>query len=129
MLNCTVNCLTHVKDWNFGLWDYWARFVSPNPDVKIFIGAPASSTSAGSGYQDPSTLATIATTMRNSFPSFAGVMLWDESQAYVNNRYDSAIKEALVAAGGTGFTYPSCSAPAFVSGTSYTGGSQVSYNG
>lgn len=48
----------------------------------------------------------------------------------VNNRYDLAIKNALVAAGGTGFTYPSCSAPAFVSGTNgYAGGSQVSYQG
>ncbi|KZV77579.1 carbohydrate-binding module family 5 protein [Peniophora sp. CONT] len=118
-----------ASDWNFGLWDHWARFVSPNPDVKIFLGAPASSTSAGGGYQDASTLSTIATTMRKDFPAFAGVMLWDESQAYVNGRYDLAIKNALVAAGGTGFTYPACSAPAFASGTSYTGGSQVSYNG
>ena len=29
----------------------------------------------------------------------------------------------------TGFTFPPCSAPAFVSGTSYIGGSQVSFGG
>ncbi len=46
-----------------------------------------------------------------------------------NSRYDLAIKNALSAAGGTGFTFPPCSAPAYVSGTDYTGGSQVSYNG
>lgn len=46
-----------------------------------------------------------------------------------NDRYDVAIKSALTAAGGTGFTYPSCSAPAYVSGIGYTGGSQVSYGG
>lgn len=75
-------------------------------------------------------------------------MLWDASQAYgksqtllpvdvfmivfspiANNRYDLAIKNALAAAGGTGFTYPACSAPAYVSGQGYSGGSQVSYGG
>ncbi len=74
-------------------------------------------------------------------------MLWDASQAYgkyiclalevrklkgdleANGRYDVAIKNALSAAGGTGFTFPSCSAPAFVSGTNYAGGSQVSFDG
>lgn len=87
--------------------------------------------------------------MRNSFPSFGGVMLWDASQAYgtplifeqltvsilltinilANNRYDKGIKSALVAAGGTGFDYPACSASAYVSGTNYQAGSQVSYGG
>lgn len=75
-------------------------------------------------------------------------MMWDASQAYgttliasirvedftlsdtlANNRYDKAVKNALVAAGGTGFTYPPCSAPAYASGRQYTGGSQVSYGG
>ncbi len=76
----------------------------------------------------------------------AGVMMWDASQAYgehflrtsfmkefisvpVNNRFDLAAKNALVAAGGTGFTYPACSAPAYSSGTAYTAASQVTYNG
>lgn len=35
----------------------------------------------------------------------------------------------MVAAGGTGFTYPKCSAPAYTSGNAYTQGQQVSYNG
>jgi len=56
-------------------------------------------------------------------------MLWDASQAYANNRYDKAIKSALAAAGGTGFNYPTCSAPAYSSGTNYPAGSQVSYGG
>lgn len=46
-----------------------------------------------------------------------------------NNRYDAAIKSSLVAAGGTGFTFPPCSAPVFVPGTSYVGGSKVSFGG
>jgi hypothetical protein len=40
-----------------------------------------------------------------------------------------AIKNALVADGGTGFTFPPCSAAAFVPGTNYQGGSQVSFDG
>ena len=46
------------------------------------MGAPASSTAAGGGYQDISSLSNIAVSMRKSFPSFGGVMLWDASQAY-----------------------------------------------
>ncbi|KAJ6519485.1 class III chitinase [Mycena sanguinolenta] len=126
---CSLPNYAVVSDWNFGIWDQWARTVSPNPNVKIYIGAPASSSAAGSGYVDIATLSNIATTMRKSFPSFGGVMLWDASQAYANNRYDLAIKNALVAAGGTGFTYPACSAPTWTSTGTYVGGSTVSYQG
>ena len=76
-------------------------------------------------------------------------MLWDASQAYgmcyvnnpayisanlasseqliANNQYDKGVKAALAAAGGTGFRFPACSAPAYVSGTAYQSGSRVSY--
>ncbi|KAJ3556869.1 hypothetical protein NM688_g1787 [Phlebia brevispora] len=126
---CGLQNFNESSNWDFGIWDNWARTVSPNPNVKIYIGAPASSTAAGSGYQAISTLSEIATTMRKSFPSFGGVMLWDASQAYANSRYDLAIKNALQAAGGTGFTFPTCTAPAFVSNTAYTEGDTVSYGG
>lgn len=73
-------------------------------------------------------------------------MLWDASQAYgvfykfapemyrnslsaANDRYDLAIKNALVAAGSTGFTYPPCDAQAYTSGSDYSGGTNVSYDG
>ncbi|KAG6815859.1 hypothetical protein H0H87_010715 [Tephrocybe sp. NHM501043] len=108
--------------------DNWARVTSLNKNVKIYIGAPASSSAAGSGYQAIDTMNDIAVSMRKSFPTFGGVMLWDVSQAYANNRYDLAVKNALIAAGGTGFTYPTCSAPAWSAGN-YAGGSLVSYNG
>jgi len=126
---CGLNNFNLAQDWDFGVWDNWARTTSPNPQAKVYIGAPADSTAAGQGYVNASTLGSIATQMRKSFPSFGGVMLWDASQAYANGRYDVAIKNALSAAGGTGFTFPSCSAPAFVSGTNYAGGSQVSFDG
>lgn len=62
--------------------DYWARFVSPNRNVKVYIGAPGASLAAGSGYVSIAALSSAATQMRRSFPSFGGVMLWDASQAY-----------------------------------------------
>ncbi|KAI0067746.1 glycoside hydrolase [Artomyces pyxidatus] len=126
---CGLQNFNAASDWDFGLWDNWARTISPNPNVKIFIGAPASSTAAGGGYQSIGTLSSIAVQMRNSFPSFGGVMLWDASQAYVNSRYDLGIKNAISAAGGTGFTFPACTAPAFQAGSSYSGGAQVSSGG
>lgn len=62
--------------------DNWAKNTSPNKNVKVYIGAPASSTAAGSGYVDASTLGSIAVATRNQYSSFGGVMLWDASQAY-----------------------------------------------
>ncbi|KAL0950816.1 hypothetical protein HGRIS_007580 [Hohenbuehelia grisea] len=126
---CGLQAFSQPQNWNFGIWDNWARTLSPNKNVKVYIGAPASSTAAGSGYQAPATLSSIAVQMRKSFPSFGGIMLWDASQAFANSRYDLAMKNALVAAGGTGFSFPSCSAPAFVAGTNYPGNSKVSFGG
>lgn len=62
--------------------DNWARVTSPNKNVKVYIGAPASSTASGSGFVAIDTLKSISVQMRKSFPSFGGVMLWDASQAY-----------------------------------------------
>ena len=50
--------------------------------------------------------------------------------APANNRYDLGIKNALVSAGGTGFTFPSCSTvPAYQTGAVYSGSNKVSYQG
>lgn len=62
--------------------DTWAKQTSPNKDVKIYIGAPASSTAAGSGYVDATTLGNIALETRQNYSSFGGIMLWDASQAH-----------------------------------------------
>ncbi|KAJ7666463.1 glycoside hydrolase family 18 protein [Mycena rosella] len=126
---CSLPHFGTASAWNFGIWDQWARTLSPNPNVKVYIGAPASTGAAGSGYVDIGTLSNIAVQMRQSFPSFGGVMLWDISQAYANNRFDLAIKNALVAAGGAGFIFPACSAPTYSTTGTYVGGSTVSYQG
>ncbi|TFY64120.1 hypothetical protein EVJ58_g2828 [Rhodofomes roseus] len=92
---CGLTNYDNSNDWNFGTWDNWAKNTSPNPNVKVYIGAPASSTAAGSGYVDAATLGAIAQATRQQYSSFGGVMLWDASQAYANNRYDAAIKGYL----------------------------------
>ncbi|KAF7375048.1 Chitinase 1 [Mycena sanguinolenta] len=86
-------------DWDFAEWDTWAKTVSPNRNVKVFVGAPASS-SAGAGYVDAATLGQIASATRASYSSFGGIMLWDASQAYANNRFDQQVKN-LIAKGST----------------------------
>jgi chitinase len=88
--------LNHQQDYNFDTWDTWAKTQSPNPNVKVYIGAAASQVAAGSGYVDVSTLANFATDAQQKYPSFGGVMLWDVSLAVANNDYHTAIKSCLV---------------------------------
>ncbi|KAF7310626.1 Glycoside hydrolase family 18 protein [Mycena chlorophos] len=143
---CDLTNYGTISDWDYGLWDIWATTVSPNPNVKVFIAAPANTAAAGSGYVSLSTLSSILKATRDSFPSFGvscflqllcssllkcqlGAALWDISQSEANNDYASGVKSALVAAGGTGFTYPACTAPQWTSSGSYVGGSQVTYEG
>ncbi|KAF9648541.1 glycoside hydrolase, partial [Thelephora ganbajun] len=117
---CGLQNFNGTSYWNFGLWDYWARHVSPNRNIKVYIGAPAASVNGTTRYVPVWTLSSIAVEMRRSYPSFGGVMLWDASQAYANGRYDLSVKEALIEVGGVGFTYPQRLAYAYVSGQAYT---------
>ncbi|KAG9309716.1 glycoside hydrolase family 18 protein [Chiua virens] len=95
---CELSNFGNTNDWDFGTWDNWATTVSPNRNVKVYIGAPASSTAANNGYVSASTLATIISQTKRQYASFGGVMLWDASQAYANGRDDHAVKSALTGA-------------------------------
>ncbi|EKM58395.1 glycoside hydrolase family 18 protein [Phanerochaete carnosa HHB-10118-sp] len=150
---CGLNNYNDANDWNFATWDNWAKTTSPNKNVKVYIGAPASSTAAGSGYVDIDTLTTILQQTKAQYSSFGGVMLWDASQAYANGRFDAACKSALT--GGSSAPPPpppstttstapttTTSAPpppasggscagvnTWVSNVAYNGGDQVVYSG
>ncbi|KAI9061210.1 carbohydrate-binding module family 5 protein [Trametes sanguinea] len=113
---CGLTNAANPNDWDFDLWDNWAKTQAINKNVKIYIGAPASSTAAGSGYVDASTLANIALQTRSQYSSFGGVMLWDASQAYANNRFDAAIKNAIKQSG----SGSSSSSPVTVPTSSHT---------
>ena len=60
--------------------DQWAKNGSANPDIKVYIGAPASE-SGGDGYVNANTLAGYITQAQKKWPSFGGVMLWEASLA------------------------------------------------
>ncbi|KAG1724706.1 glycoside hydrolase family 18 protein [Suillus paluster] len=98
---CGLTNYNNPNAWNFGTWDNWAKTVSPNPNVKVYIGASASSGAAGSGYVSPSTFTTIIQQTMTKYSSFGGVMLWDASQAYANSRYDVSVKNALTSSTST----------------------------
>ncbi|SAM09529.1 hypothetical protein [Absidia glauca] len=119
-----------TSGWNYGVWDYWAKHISPNKNIKIYIGAPASSSAAGGGYVPLDTLSNIALSTRTSFPSFGGVMFWDASQAVANGNIDAGIKQALSNGGSCGkpFDYPACDSPVYDPNGSYPGGSKVSHS-
>ncbi|CDO71811.1 Glycoside Hydrolase Family 18 protein [Trametes cinnabarina] len=88
--------LDQPSEYNFGTWDQWAKTKSANPNVKVYIGAPGSSDSAGQGYVSVSKLASYVSDAQEKYSSFGGVMLWDASTAYTNNRFDLGIKTAMV---------------------------------
>ncbi|KAJ3837818.1 glycoside hydrolase [Lentinula raphanica] len=147
---CEVSNYNIHGDWDFSEWDNWAKTFSPNRNVKVYIGAPASSTAAGTGYVNAATLGSILQATKAEYSSFGGVMLWDVSQAYANGRYDKAVKSALTGGSSaptttmttkttkTTTTSTTTSVPsggscagvsAWVSTKAYVGGSKVTYNG
>lgn len=71
-------CHSHA---DYAFRDKWAKTVSANKNIKVYIGAPASKDAAGTGYVDVGTLANFAKNAQKTFSSFGGVMLWEASLA------------------------------------------------
>lgn len=82
------------NNFNYAVWDNWAKTTSANKDIRIFVGVPANQGAAGSGYQPVSALKPIID-YAAGFSSFGGVMMWDASQAYANKGFISGVKAAL----------------------------------
>ncbi|KAH3678979.1 hypothetical protein WICMUC_001293 [Wickerhamomyces mucosus] len=86
------------KQFNWDTWSSYASTVSPNSNIKLYLGLPGSSTAAGSGYVD---IDTIKSTLESigSDSHFGGIMLWDASQGFTNTvngeTFVAAIKNAL----------------------------------
>ncbi|KAI0045075.1 carbohydrate-binding module family 5 protein [Auriscalpium vulgare] len=113
---CGLPGFNDPNKWNFGSWDTWAKTVSPNKNVKVYIGAPASGTAAGSGYVSASQLSSIAQQTRSQYSSFGGVMLWEASEAYANGKFAAAVKAGI--AGGNASPPPTSSKPSHTTATS-----------
>ncbi|KAF9561291.1 Chitinase 1 [Mortierella alpina] len=84
-------------NFNFEQWDTWAKTMSLNKAVKIYLGVPASRTAANAGYVAPERLREILDAVRCRYSSFGGVMMWDVSQAY-NNLDSSGTQYSIQAA-------------------------------
>ncbi|KAF4215288.1 hypothetical protein CNMCM8980_010366 [Aspergillus fumigatiaffinis] len=97
---------TTQNNFNFATWDTWAKTVSLNKNVKVFLGVPGSSTAAGSGYVSVDTLAKIIAYTKG-FSSFGGVMAWDASQVTANSGFLQGVRAALGSGSGSSSTVSS----------------------
>ncbi|CAK9436528.1 uncharacterized protein LODBEIA_P10860 [Lodderomyces beijingensis] len=68
---CSIN-----KQFN---WDTWSQYAS-GKNIKLYLGVPGSSSSAGSGYVDSNTLQNTISNIKSD-PHFGGVSVWDISSA------------------------------------------------
>ncbi|KAK9773006.1 putative Glycoside hydrolase superfamily [Seiridium cardinale] len=84
---------TTQANFNFKTWDTWAKG-SKNANVKVFLGVPASSGAAGSGYVNATGLASVINYCK-TFTSFGGVMMWDMSQMVANTGFLDGVYSAL----------------------------------
>ncbi|KAB8277910.1 glycoside hydrolase superfamily [Aspergillus minisclerotigenes] len=87
------------NNFNFDVWDKWARETSLNKNAKVFLGVPGNQGAAGTGYQPISTVSEIIKYVKQ-FSSFGGAMVWDASQVYANPGFLSGLRSAL-GGGGT----------------------------
>lgn len=80
---------------NFDLWDGWAKSLSRNRNVKVFIGMPGSPGAAGSGFVAPNIMQQVLQWSK-AFSSLGGIMVWDASQAYENRGMLDGLKQDLL---------------------------------
>jgi chitinase len=76
-------------NFNWNVWDDFAKNISPNKNIKMFIGLPGDSASASSGYLTPSSVSQYLTPDILQNPNFGGISLWDASSAWDN--YDNSL--------------------------------------
>jgi chitinase len=82
---------------NFNTWGNWAQTISINPNVKVFIGAPAGPNAAGVGYVPLTTLETISNSvLAGPYANvYGGIMLWDTSNSDNNNNFGGSVASYL----------------------------------
>ncbi|KAL2863338.1 glycoside hydrolase family 18 protein [Aspergillus lucknowensis] len=105
---CGVNAFTPSSssgqpaaqnNFNFETWDKWALTESKNKNVRVYLGVPANTGAASTGYVPIGSLEPVIAYSKQ-FESFGGVMMWDVTQAYGNQGFLPGVKSALGKAGG-----------------------------
>ncbi|SCU89036.1 LAFA_0E15852g1_1 [Lachancea sp. 'fantastica'] len=82
-------------------WDTWTQFAAgaPNPNIKLYLGLPGSSSAAGSGYLSDLNLVQSTVNKISGSANFGGIMLWDASQSFTNkvdgDTYAAQMKKIL----------------------------------
>jgi chitinase len=81
----------YPTNFNFNKW-VAGMANAANPNVKLFIGAPAAANAAASGFVSLATLQTIATAISQAYPTkYGGMMLWDVSTSDLNNNFGASV--------------------------------------
>ncbi|KAK6526952.1 hypothetical protein TWF281_010148 [Arthrobotrys megalospora] len=79
---------------NFQLWENWARSVSANKNIKIFLGFLAGGVPGTTGYVNKNIAQQIVADSLK-FKSFAGAMFWDASILGINTGILPAVRDVL----------------------------------
>lgn len=89
-----------IQNFNWDTWLDYANNVSPNKDIKLFIGLPGSPTAAGSGYVSDLGLLSQRVQEVQGLGHFGGFSVWDASQAFSNiidgQSYANHLKQILL---------------------------------
>ena len=89
-----------MQNFNWDTWLDYANNVSPNKDIKLFIGLPGSPTAAGSGYVSDLGLLSQRVQEVQGLGHFGGFSVWDASQAFSNvidgQSYANHLKQILL---------------------------------
>lgn len=81
-------------------WDTWLNYAetdSLNKNIKLFVGVPASSRAAGSGYNDPSAVSQYLTSDILNSKYFGGISMWDVSAGWSNTNSNGNFVENMKA--------------------------------
>ncbi|EKG09297.1 hypothetical protein MPH_13682 [Macrophomina phaseolina MS6] len=81
-------------NFNFDAWDRWVNTLSASKNTKVFLGVPASTGAAKSGYKSAEDLVRVIDYAKG-YKTFGGVMIWDVTLAYANGGYVTEVKSKL----------------------------------
>ncbi|KAI3406963.2 CHT3 [Candida oxycetoniae] len=77
-------CNLGSTSFNWNDWLNYAENVSPNKNVKLFVGVPGAVRAAGSGYNNPSVIESSLSEDVLTSKYFGGISLWDVSAGWDN---------------------------------------------
>ncbi|ORX62323.1 chitinase 1 [Hesseltinella vesiculosa] len=90
-------CSATSGSFNFDTWNKWAT-KSPNDKVAVYLTIPGGPDAAENGYIPPDSLRSIIKRI-SPLSNFAGIAVWDASQAYMNRdaspNYASFLSQTL----------------------------------